>query len=551
MPRTILPALLLFIFLIAPAAFSQDAVVINSKDWRAVYSGTQYAQLKNITSIFIQSAEEAARTPSLLTERDILLIETRDNHQPGLDSLLVNRGFRVAKIEIDEYPSLEIADRAYDDMGISRYIVMDDSYGYNAISAGPYATRSGSFVLFADSQNIDEVMEFLEGKDAEVLIYGHVNREVASSLQTFSPDTISEGSRYDNNIQIAKRFMETYPSKQVLLTGGEFVETSLLRPDNPIVFIGRNNVPEQTKAFLREQQFEFAVVVGNELAPVASTLKRDDSLGFEGVFLKFGRTAGGGSEPSSRIQTLKAFYLPVYLMAVDVKSARFNTLSGDLEVQYSNLGEQAAYFLSSITIGDQTLGDDEPVFLEGQDTKTITYDMASLDDDEVAEFFVVYGESQNALDLAINKNITVERVTILDNSEIEVISITYDVQRGTLYIEIRNIGDVDAYVDIELLDIVVDGEKTDLGMEGSKMVGAGETRTLRIVQELDEFDIEDNAWVQVKAFYGQRENALIKTAQKEMVLEIKTIFNALNYTIAAVILILLILLILWRRKRKK
>ena len=42
---------------------------------------------------------------------------------------------------------------------LTNFVILDDSYGYNSISVAPYATASKSWVLFADRNNIDDIVD--------------------------------------------------------------------------------------------------------------------------------------------------------------------------------------------------------------------------------------------------------------------------------------------------------------------------------------------------------------------------------------------------------
>jgi len=78
---------------------------------------------------------------------------------------------------------------------ITNFIVLDDSYGYNAISVAPYAVKSRSWVLFADHDNIDELSGFLGGRTVNNL---RSSSRMGSSSRTRS---CQEESRYCSSAQ--------------------------------------------------------------------------------------------------------------------------------------------------------------------------------------------------------------------------------------------------------------------------------------------------------------------------------------------------------------
>jgi heme/copper-type cytochrome/quinol oxidase subunit 2 len=67
-------------------------------------------------------------------------------------------------------------------------------------------------------------------------------------------------------------------------------------------------------------------------------------------------------------------------------------------------------------------------------------------------------------------------------------------------------------------------------------------------------DLKANPFVDVIAYYGEREDALVKTMRGRFELKIETISMATIGIIAAIIVVLvafLILLFLWRRRKKE
>ena len=67
--------------------------------------------------------------------------------------------------------------------------------------------------------------------------------------------------------------------------------------------------------------------------------------------------------------------------------------------------------------------------------------------------------------------------------------------------------------------------------------------------KLSEEDIEDNEMVKVRAYYGERENSLIKIIEGEFELVLKGA-DYLSYSLL-IIIVLLIILIIWKRYKDK
>ena len=79
-------------------------------------------------------------------------------------------------------------------------------------------------------------------------------------------------------------------------------------------------------------------------------------------------------------------------------------MTHQLEVTLRNMEDTATYFKGTYTVTSgeqlQTVGDVDPVFIEGLDIKTVVYDLDPIvgDQDIKAKVYVIYGESRGALE---------------------------------------------------------------------------------------------------------------------------------------------------------
>jgi len=90
-------------------------------------------------------------------------------------------------------------------------------------------------------------VEVRDGKEHVVRRPGEVKKgeigEVLDALSRFVPEIINEnGDRFLNNIAIVKKYREISPSKQVILTNGEFIEQEIMSGAEPVIFIGGSNI---------------------------------------------------------------------------------------------------------------------------------------------------------------------------------------------------------------------------------------------------------------------------------------------------------------------
>jgi hypothetical protein len=553
-------AIMMIIFSVSSMAIT-DEVISNSADWRDVYSSIIYGTLLGADTKFLTSTPHG---PILLFEipktmQGIQIItSTSKPFYIGYDSLFKSKGYANVEELIFNNANLELAKRL---PNVNKFIVIDDAYGYNAIAVAPYAAKSGSYVLFASRNNIGEVSAFLNTKNVQkIIIYGRVDREVKTSVSKYNPEILNSdsGSRFENNILIVDKYAELGSVKQVILSNGEFIEASMMTGKEPVLFIGKNNVPQEIKDYISNKKIEIGVLIGNELIGSATDIRRQ--LGIS-VFVKFARGSripGGTINP---VEDLDRFPMPSYQLSISIVSISYNKATGLLEVTYKNNVNLASFFKSTITIkGEegQTLtvvGDDSPLFIDSEETKTIAYNIntSSMQDNISSEVYAIYGESKTSLENVLRGTFKVDIINIIDDADIEIRDLAYDKRTGTWHITIENTGKVDAYVSLELLDIWVNGEYVSAGSNDIVKIGAGQKKDIMVNLKLEDVDLTDerNSEINVRASFGERKLALVKTKTAKFQLKFRSAVG--NYTtiiIVVVVIILLLFLLLIRRKKR-
>lgn len=548
----------LFVLMVIPPVLAVDHIIVNSQDWRDVYTGTQYGYLTGVPANFLVSTKHSTiLLYAIPTEREeILVLSSRDRpFIVGYEAILQSRGYDSPEEVRARNLNLELLDRLE---GIDRFIVLDDAYGYNAISVAPFAIVDKSFVIFANRNNIDDIASILEEKNPEnILIYGQVDREVKEGLAQFNPETLNLGNRFDNNIEIVKRYQEINPTQQVILTNGEFIEAGIMSGADPVLFLGRENVPDVVRDFITDGGIEVGILIGNELVNSATFVRRE--LGIS-VFVKFAQGARQPTGSISQVEDLDRFPMPRYELGIEVTSIVYNRATGALEVTYHNTENLALYFKSTITIRDGdniiVLGDGEPIFLDKNEYKTIVYrtdsdgDPFTLQGDDLSgDVFVVFGESPTSLENTYQKSFEIEVVEVLDDAEIDIVGLYYDKTAGKFFVIIENIGTEDAYVSVELVDLVVNGEEITVGGDGVVKIAPGKRAKIPVEVEMAEEDFLDNENIRVRAFYGERELSRIKVKEETFPLEFKS--GTLKYVIYGVVILLILFFLFLLVTKKK
>ncbi|MFP4424148.1 MAG: hypothetical protein ACLFP2_02855 [Candidatus Woesearchaeota archaeon] len=527
--RWVLLVLLMSAFVAADFSESQ-AILVNSENWQDVYSATLAAELTGKEAFFVTSSDTVTRLIDKLPEK-ILLIQSNEPVYTGIESLLRSKG-----IQFDTYPRYNINTELFDELEAQDAIVVDGAYGYDAISVAPYALLTDAYVLFEenvpDDANIVMTYGFVEGFEA--------------------PLKINKGNRFDNNIEIVDLFLEKKPTKSLKITNGEFIEKSLFNPEYPVLFIGKSNVPENVEEYLAESDFNIATLIGNDLAPLAKTLKDRLKGTHDKAFTVIAMIGKSGSGGENSIETLDTFPIPVYDAQLSINSVRYNQVAQQLEVTYENENDLRVYFLPSITInsdGERKTAESSLEFLEGEHTKTIAYPMEIQGDSVSGEISVLFGRANNSLERRLNYPVeSLDMVEVIDRSNISIEKAVYDRLNKAFKIKVKNTGSVKAYVDIELIDVLIGGEETRLASRNTKEIPAGKTENLIVRADLSSLDMEENDQVEAKAYFSQQKGILFKTESRSLPLEIS--MNPGIYAAAVAVVVIIIIFLSLRKKKK-
>lgn len=554
-------ALLCFIALLALSLPQAEArtVVVNSQDWIDVYSGMLYARLNDDSALFLTTRRSATVLPQVLPYGDTLLVleSERIPHTANLASRLDREGFKTSTLFSRGSFATNLA--LATELNATRYVIVDPTYGFNAVSVTPYAVVTNSYVLFVDDRNIDQVAAFLAARQVDrMLIYGPVTDTVLERMGKFSPEILNAGNRYKDNIEILKRYFGANPwADQVVLTHGEFIESQLFSGE-PVILIGRGRVLPITLEFARSTPLRSAVVLGNELTTPAKQFK--DATGIP-VFVKIGLGIPKGEFEYEPIKALDMFFLPSLAIQVDLGPVRYNAVDKVLEIAYRNRGDRA-FLTGSIGIMvdgaiAQTIGDRDVQRLERNETRGFRYPIDLTEEfaanrNVTADIFTIYGEAADIQDRAIAAQVPVRLAGADDQCELELKQVTYNERTQRFGVRIANPSEVDCYSSISLLEVIVDDVPQVLVYPDTALIRAGDTETFIIKQRMTPVDLEDNPDVHVRVFYGEEDGLLFKLIDERRPIE-KPVDYAFLLTvgiIAILIILIIVLFILWRRSKK-
>ena len=554
--------LLLFMLLIlASTAAAKEYVIINSDNWKDIYSGAVYAQLEKKDFKFLISEKHSSKITGLLRKDDKITVIESNKLPFVLDyaGVLERYGFNADTIKASGNTlNIQLAAQA----PTSSFIIIDPAYGYDAVSVAPFARVTNSYVLFADKGSIDNILGLFQRKPPQrLMIYGDVDKELIDLLYKYRPEIINVGSRYDNNIEIVKRYRQIKPTDQITVSSGEILEEGTLAANYPLLFIGKEVVPDSIIQYVKNSGIDYAVLIGNELTRPAKQLK--DLTGTT-VFVKFAQGRPVLGEDSTKVEGLDLFYLPSYKREIELSGVRYNLATRTIDVALQNKKDLKTYLKTTVSVHSgeqriQTTGDQNIEILEGDDRKGFSYpsDLSyylAENPNLEATIYTTYGEAPNFMDLELNKKVPLQVIDKEDLCEMKIKGVKFDSEIQRLIITAENTGPVNCHADAIIADMIISDETITATMGEPVLVEKTATAELKIKQRMDAVDIEDNKEVHAKLYYGEDPNFLFKKTEGMFKLEIlgagKTSSN--NYILIGVIaVILLIAIILYFIKKRK
>jgi len=532
---------------------SHAKVVVNSYDWRDVVSGIYYAHMINDTVLFVpESGDPSALIKKIGSGNSIFLIESKnDPVYSGLDVLLINNGnsVEVYKSEDAYITNAELAKKS----GAKNFILVNPSYGYPAVSVLAYAKQKKAFLLFADGKNLGLMKEVLKNAE-EILVYGEMDESELAGLEY---ERINTGDKYEDNIEVAKRYFSINSSeKEVVLTDGGVLEESIISGDRQAIFISRI-IPDSVYKYVKEQvergQISSGIVVGEEHALAAYNLKKriNSELGGENfsVFVRMSQKTPGGE-----LAPLDTFTLPSPVVSISIKEANYNDNAKAIEVVYQNDGNVVGYFKtsSSVYINGKYLaviGDSEPLSIKPGEEKGVRYNLeipAGMKEDIFLNLTLIHGVSQKTFDSGFSLGVNASRKAYEDASSLLIEEASYDPAKNEFVAKIKNTGPVDAYFSFSF-DYFERGEKKTIEEDEVYKLEKGETGFIRISNLI----IKDpgSAKMIAKIKYGERHAFLDKKYEREVSGRTEVPFEVVFAVL--IIIIGVAVYLLWKRKRRR
>jgi len=527
--------------------------VVNSLDGRDVVSAVYYAAVTGDEIVVIPpDYDESIVYGKIGKNNDVLLIQS--NSYPimtGMKSKLEIDGNTV-EILVSEEPyetNLELAEKS----NAKKFVLVDPVYGYNTVSALAYAKFNSMYLLFVDKNNAESVVNFLDGKAEEILVYGYMDNEVKDSLSSkgISYWEINNGDKFDDNLEITELYFDKNPSKtQVILSDGNAMEDTISAGDDPVVLISPV-VPLVVYDYMKEnavsEQISVGMVVDQEYAQTAYNLKTsiNKELGSEKlhVFVKIGESAGQG------MGNVGLFPLRGPIVIVEVKNVEYNSNSKELEITYENTGNAMGYARSSAVVFvdgvyANTVGDEEMFPVNRGEKVGKGYSLDIENGDIVVNLTTFYGTSKKYPENGLMGLFSAGVVSFTDTSNLAISDFTQDSQTNDLLVTFTNGGESIVYFSADATT-EINGVKTKITDDNVYSLAGGEGRIVRFP------GLAKDSAIVAGADYGEREAFLDKRVEEIFTPSAEApTDNTLIYGGVILLLVVIVGYLIFERKKK-
>ena len=194
--KSVISALFLLYFISLTAAADFNILISNSEKWTDVYSVVHYSNLIGVDGKFLTSTSHGQLILNEISKANTIKVmsSTDKPYMFGYQGLIESNGYETREELESSNLNLELI-KDSELANIKNFIVVGDSYGYNALAIAPYAKLTNAWVFFANRANIFEIDAILSGKQIDnLIVYGFVDRQVTDTLSKYNPEVITTKS---------------------------------------------------------------------------------------------------------------------------------------------------------------------------------------------------------------------------------------------------------------------------------------------------------------------------------------------------------------------
>lgn len=445
-----------FLMLLLSGTIFPATVILNSQDYRDIISSAVYASYNEYQFVFALTPEQAVFLTQYYTtnpDDKIIYIEGERPILPNMAKIIKDKGIEDLESVTDTNIQNWVADRLNKDEAI----IVGSQYGQDALSVSSYAAMSGSPIFFVDQAS--EARSLFEEVSArgygKVIVYGPIAHQVSNDDMDLFTDKkiIDTGSRYSNNLEITKMFLEQRSTQQVILVSGKAFEKSMVDKSFPILLVGRSDVPKRLVDFMTENNIASGVVFHGDGDIVDGATKLKNSKDDLSIYVKFGEGYSVSPTPLPLVVTA----LPAPVISVDMMNLTYNVPNKNFELRLINNGDFVS-LAAGVSVDGVGAAESSEILLEPgtETTISIGLDASSAINEgkiDAVDVTVRYGEDSALMDNIDTQNyIDIPASYYEDNSEIMVKRIFYSSDNKAFVLDLEGNGWVDGKLSFEIND---------------------------------------------------------------------------------------------------
>ena len=448
MDRT--PMALVFMMCLIQTLFS-TTVLVNSQNYEDIISASVFAASQGYAfaftidprqAVFITRYYTAVKTdPVIYLEGNQTILSNMATmlQESKLGNLTIVQNRPVQEWVADQFPRTQA-------------ILVGGAYGQDALSAAPYAAVSQSPIFFIDDPSkAQATLTAVRSRGyAKVMVYGSLASQLAKAdLDSLPPvETVDTGSRYSNNIEIVKKFLELKSAHQVMFVSGQAFEKSMVDSKYPLVLVGRSTVPQELVTFLSANNISSGVVfsgdsqdpaVGSNIVDGVAKLRAlNPNLS---IFIKFGEGYSGVNQALP----LMIAPLPSPRISLDLLNISYNVGSRQFEIRAADSGD-FIFLSASVLIEGIGSAESSQITLEPGQTTTLGVDLdatRAISDGRIpsADVTAQFGEDSGLADnIETVTFVDIPLSTYEDNSSVRLSGIAYSSEHKAFILHLQGDG---------------------------------------------------------------------------------------------------------------
>ncbi len=320
--------LILAVVLLIAISSSFSLVAVNSKDWRAIYLGVEYARLKGDNPVVIYNEKDVKSLTG-----NVILISYSES-VPNAGDLLKLMGVKYKEIKANNIVQLE--EKLFNNK--KNFCLVDSNFGYYALALSP--DYKNCVVIFYDRDHVASLINFLKGKDVKVYVHDGI------LIDKLAENKINYVLMNESYNAVDLNMIKKYKTADVMeLMDSSYVDPTVLflRP----IILSDANFTEVAKV-LNESNVKLIEVIGVQEIPKAYELK--DLLSHKISFVvKYGKIVV--SQTSAKTYPLNLIDSGKIIESLKLDAAYYNTKTGHLILEFENNGTVPVMFYTTLSNG--------------------------------------------------------------------------------------------------------------------------------------------------------------------------------------------------------